>query len=118
MSGLKNQVSWSNKSGSWLIEVHSGAKNHEDDSNSGSGCLAVVPWLIENLEGMDADDDDTEDTSMEVEEEDAGVHQLPNVSNGLSSSLSEEGLQQWQQHHCMIPQPPNSIETPPISWYR
>ncbi|RXH71429.1 hypothetical protein DVH24_018784 [Malus domestica] len=54
--------------------------------------------------------------TMEIEE---GSREGQGMANGCSGGMwtSIEGFPQWQQQHCMIPQPPQNTTTP-ITWFR
>lgn len=60
------------------------------------------------------DDEEVDEAEMDVE--DGTDIEQRNVNEGGGMSLSE-GFHQWQQQHCLIPQPPHNA-TAPIVWYR
>ncbi|PIN18166.1 hypothetical protein CDL12_09163 [Handroanthus impetiginosus] len=125
ISGLKNQVLLSGVSNSWRPADDEAEETN--NSGSGNGCLAVVPWVpsqmswtpvaefssqVDNSEMMDAQE--VGEATMEVED---GVDiEQRNVNEGGGVTLGE-GFNQWQQPHCLIPQPPHNTTTP-IVWYR
>lgn len=96
---------------------------------SSNVCLAVVPWVpsqnssasepesgfssqINNIEMMEEEE---ESSRMEIEDgTDMMEQRNANGSGGMSLS---EGVNQWQQQHCLIPQPPQNASAP-IVWYR
>ncbi|KAI3443447.1 hypothetical protein Pfo_000112 [Paulownia fortunei] len=126
ISGLKSQVQWSSQSNSWRL-ANDEAATEDRNSSSGNGCQAVVPWVpprlpsasgadfpsqMDNCEMMDAEE--LGNASMDVEDSMGIQHRNANAAGGMTIS---EGLHQWQQQHCMIPQPPQNT-TPPIFWFR
>lgn len=96
-----------------------------------NGCLAVVPWVpsqlppasatevsqtdapepMEEAEEVEAAMDIEETESASIEQGHTSVH---DVYSGIAGS---DGLHQWQQQHCMIPQIPQNTSTP-ITWFR
>ncbi|CDP20191.1 unnamed protein product [Coffea canephora] len=123
ISGLKNQLPWSNYSSQWRALE---SEDRTDDNKSGrqNECLAVVPWVPpphlystsgdEAVPQIDVSDmmeaDDAEVSTMDVEDNTVGSEQKVGMN-------VNEGLRQWQQQHCMIPQPPQNISTP-IVWFQ
>lgn len=102
------------------------------DDHEVNTCRAVIPWVPssehqlndqrpavvssqpEVSESMDSEE--MEGEAMEIE--DGAPNFAQRVSEYISHPIISEGLQQqWQQQHCMIPQPPQNITTP-IVWYR
>lgn len=67
----------------------------------------VVPQ-IDVSDMMEADD--VEVSTMDVEGNTVGSEQKVGMN-------VNEGLQQWQQQHCMIPQPPQNVSSP-IVWFQ
>ncbi|KAK6126627.1 hypothetical protein DH2020_039637 [Rehmannia glutinosa] len=122
ISALKSeyQVTWSSQPNSWRPADDEAAENN--NSGSGNGCLAVVPWVpsqfssqsvaefpsqIDTSEMMD--DQEMGEEKMDVED---GIEQRSvNEAGGMSLS---EGFHQWQQQHCAIPQPPPHNTSAPI----
>lgn len=103
-------------------------------SSSNKECLAVVPWAplshlitppttsgieIPTTEpselAMEAED------TMEIEDTHENTLQFGQSSDGYGGIASMgpagEGLPQWQQQHCMVPQPPHNTSTP-ITWFQ
>ncbi|XP_040999027.1 uncharacterized protein LOC121244866 [Juglans microcarpa x Juglans regia] len=124
MSGFKNQLFGSNQ----YSQVKS-AEEEEPIKDENNSCLAVVPWvpsqrcpapatevpqLMEEAEEMVA--------AMDIEEDNnksnASIEQShPSVHNMYGGIVGSDGLYQWQQQHCMIPQLSQNTYTP-ISWFR
>lgn len=113
---------WSKQSNQWGA---SASEDSEQEKNSGAGkeCLAVVPWVPSRLPSaagsvalpqMDVSDmmeaEETEASTMDVEDEAGGFNQATGMH-------MHEGLNQWQQQHCLIPQPPHNTSAP-IVWFR
>lgn len=125
VSLFKHQALWAN------------CRSKEEDESIENGndierndCKAVIPWVPSQMlnpetqtlasqtevsESMDAEEMDA--AMMEIEDQDAAtVGQASEYSN--LSRVHEDLQHQWhQQHHCMIPQPPQNTTTP-IVWYR
>ncbi|PIA43934.1 hypothetical protein AQUCO_01800171v1 [Aquilegia coerulea] len=111
--GFKNGLFWSGPSDFLRsVEDQTDFKDKKDGTND---CLAVVPWVSNQLpsaSGVDGpavtelsepmETEDVEGATMEIEE-------------GMDTR-SYEGLQQWQQQHCMTPQVPPSAAATPIMW--
>ncbi|KAL6585605.1 hypothetical protein OROMI_002249 [Orobanche minor] len=123
ISSFKNQVPWSNQLNPWGLADD--VAREMNNSCSGNGCLAVVPWVpsqfssepvaelpseFDNPEMMDAQE--VEEETMDVE--DGGVWQR-NVGESCGMSINE-GFSQRQQH-CLIPQPPPGAPAP-IVWFQ
>nr|GMC65048.1 STE20-like serine/threonine-protein kinase [Ipomoea batatas] len=120
ISGLKNQVPWRSQSNQ-LGQDEDGAKEMGNTSAARNQCLAVVPWVPSQFptqgssqtditDMMDAEE--LEEATMEVEDNGFAAADQRSMDMG-----GNEGLQQWQQQHCMVPQPPQNVSTP-ITWYR
>ncbi|KAG8376353.1 hypothetical protein BUALT_Bualt09G0054300 [Buddleja alternifolia] len=116
-----DQTLWSSRSNSWRLQ-NDEAVAEEYNSDSGDGCLAVVPWVpsqlpsadvpshFDNYEMMDAEEE--EETTKDVEESRDVQQRNDNEARG------NDGVHQWQQQeHCMIPQFPHNTATP-VFWYR
>ncbi|PON81339.1 DBH-like monooxygenase [Trema orientale] len=100
-----------------------------DDIAAGNECLAVVPWvppsqLIPPTEASqipaEAPLESMEEDAMEIEDDsNRTAPQL--VQQGYDSyagmSGAGEGIPQWYQQHCMVPQPPHNTSTP-ITWFQ
>ncbi|XP_065880306.1 uncharacterized protein [Euphorbia lathyris] len=127
ISGIKNQYPWPSCSGN--------TKSTKEEAIDNS--MAVVPWVPSQLhftqgtdlsqlhftqgtdlsgaeapDLMDAEQDG--ESAMEIEGNDAAETLL---QNGLDGTRVNEGLHQWQQQHCLIPQLPFNTSTP-IPWSR
>ncbi|KAL3534917.1 hypothetical protein ACH5RR_003378 [Cinchona calisaya] len=119
ISDLKSQLLGSNQSNQWRsLDIKEG----EDENNSGprNESLAVVPWVPSQFHStvgavpqMDVSGmmevEDMEVSTMDVEDDNVSFEQ----KTGMNVN---EGLHQWQQQHCMLPQPSQNITTP-IVWY-
>ncbi|KAL6496419.1 hypothetical protein OROGR_029677 [Orobanche gracilis] len=119
------QVSWSNQLNPW--ELADDGAPEMNNPCSGNGCLAVVPWVpsqlssepvaelpseIDNPEMMDTQE--VEEETMDVEDDGAWQR---NASESCGMSLNE-GFHQWQQQHCLIPQPPPGVPAPVVWFHR
>ncbi|XP_050375370.1 uncharacterized protein LOC126792900 [Argentina anserina] len=127
----------SNVSISLSPDLVSGFKDHYLRSSyhygmkSDNQCTAVVTWVPSQLASMPVkevsqsddggepmEDEDMGAAAMEVEESSTSGGGAQGTSNGYGGGIwagSSEGFLQWQQQHCMIPQPPQNITTP-ITW--
>ncbi|KAK3437524.1 hypothetical protein EUGRSUZ_C02188 [Eucalyptus grandis] len=127
ISGFKNQFYWSNEPAhEKLIEDETG---DAETNKGGTNCMAVVPWIpsqfpsapgIELLqpEGSEAmEAEEMADGTMEIEDATESYPVTQEQAHGYAGQSSSEGFQQWQQPHCMTPQPPQSVSTP-LVWYR
>lgn len=107
ISGFKNQVLGSNQRDWWTS--YNGSKEQDKDTEVANECLAMVPWVpsqfppgaeaapqIDSADMMEAEDME-EEATMDIEE--GGDFGHTAVMN------SNQGLQHWQQHHCLVPQP-------------
>ncbi|KAK9097692.1 hypothetical protein Syun_024737 [Stephania yunnanensis] len=95
------------------------SEDNKEESTHATNSLAIVPWTghqfptssameatpSETTEPMDADEMMVDGT-MDIEVDDQV--QTPGFGEG-------EGLQKWQQPHCMTPQLPQNTSTP-IMW--
>ncbi|CDP17694.1 unnamed protein product [Coffea canephora] len=102
ISGLKNQLSWSNYSSQWRA-LDSEERTDDNKSDSQNECLVVVPWVPppqlystsgdEAIPQIDVSDmmeaDDAEVSTMDVEDNTVGSEQKVGMN-------VNEGLQQWQ----------------------
>lgn len=91
--------------------------------------MAVVPWIpsqfppapgiellqTEGSEAMEAEE--MGDGTMEIEDANESYPVGQEQAHGYAGQSTCEGFQQWQQPHCMAPQPPQSVSTP-LVWYR
>lgn len=127
ISGFKNQFYWSNEPAhEKLIEDETG---DAETNKGGTNCMAMVPWIpsqfpsapgIELLqpEGSEAmEAEEMADGTMEIEDATESYPVTQEQAHGYAGQSSSEGFQQWQQPHCMTPQPPQSVSTP-LVWYR
>ncbi|KAM7481060.1 hypothetical protein LguiB_005643 [Lonicera macranthoides] len=118
ISGFKNQGLWGSNSNPIRA-----SKDEEEKQDNNLGTtnrnLAVVPWVPSKFpqaaeipqtnasELMEAEY--AEATTMDIEDESAGVNQIPgNEFSGMGGV--------WSQH-CIVPQPPENTSTP-IVWFR
>ncbi|XP_062115320.1 uncharacterized protein LOC133829608 [Humulus lupulus] len=115
-----------------------------DGIGVGNECQAIVPWappyqlmppvsfgaedscqepvhfqeLMEAEEELEEEDED----SMEVEEDTnlntpkVGLVSEAEAYSGIRGGAGE-GIHQWHQQHCMLPQPPHNISTP-VTWFQ
>jgi len=118
------------------LHARYGLPEDEADERNGDrgqldGCKAIIPWApsqpvyqrpilaseTETLGTMESEDMDA--AMMEIEDASTSIVSEQEVNEHIKLSAITEGQQpQWQQqHHCMIPQPPENITTP-IVWYR
>ncbi|CAH9070452.1 unnamed protein product [Cuscuta epithymum] len=129
ISRLKNHAPWRRQSYYSLAQAEDEEPKETGNSDE---CLAVVPWVPSQLtasgphcvssqtditEDMMMDAEDLEGATMEVEDNDIstegrGIHDV-----SASVMAGNEGWQQWQQQHCMVPQPLQNVSTP-ITWYQ
>ncbi|KAF5469327.1 hypothetical protein F2P56_013411 [Juglans regia] len=125
MSGFKNQLFGSSHYGN--------VKSVEEQSTKekNNGCLAVVPWVPSQLPLAPATDvppltaeAEGMAVAMDIEEDNNNNSQNANIEQGHPSVhdvyggiAGSEGLNQWQQQHCLIPQLPQNTSTP-ITWFR
>ncbi|KAM5553584.1 hypothetical protein ABKV19_025692 [Rosa sericea] len=104
-------------------------KSEEEEQVNNDQCKAVVPWVpsqqlppmpavevsqSEEDRGEAMEDEEMGATAMEIEESStsaAAAAGAQGTSNGYSGGI----WAQWQQQHCMIPQPPQNTSTP-ITW--
>lgn len=100
------------------------------DNREVNTCRAVIPWIpsqhldqrppvlssqTQASESMDAEE--MEEATMEIESDsipDAGQHVSGYINHPSIGGCFQH---QWQQQHCMIPQPPQNVTTP-LVWYR
>ncbi|KAK3022340.1 hypothetical protein RJ639_047045 [Escallonia herrerae] len=125
ISGFKNQLLWPRKS-DLLKATEDEAEGRDTNSGAANECLAVVPWVSSQFpQASGAEDDqnvvpdsmeaeETEAAAMDVEDDYVDMEQRPG-NQELGGMAVSEGLHQWQQQHCMIPQPPQHS---PIVWFR
>ncbi|XP_068327914.1 uncharacterized protein [Pyrus communis] len=107
----------------------SAAGDDEAVQNSENQCKAVVPWVYSKLRprpSMEVSQSEAPEELMEAEEMGTATMEIEEESregqgmaNGCGGGMwtSNEGFPQWQQQHCMIPQPPQNT-TMPITWFR
>ncbi|KAF7849273.1 hypothetical protein BT93_L1022 [Corymbia citriodora subsp. variegata] len=127
ISGFKSQFYWSNEPAhEKLIEDETDAA---ETNKGGTNCMAMVPWIpsqfppasgiellqTEGSEAMEAEE--TGDGTMEIEDANESYQAVQEQAHGYAGQSASEGFQQWQQPHCMTPQPPHSVSTP-LVWYR
>ncbi|XP_054787719.1 uncharacterized protein LOC129293663 [Prosopis cineraria] len=115
-------VSAINNQRPWLRQTVEEEAICRDENNRNR--LALVPWEPSQFRSaLSAQDSNTdsmeseqmgEEASMDIEEQDynnSSIHQTT-IHGELTGT---EGLQPWQQQHCLIPQLPQNTSTP-ISW--
>ncbi|KAF8392781.1 hypothetical protein HHK36_021018 [Tetracentron sinense] len=124
ISGFKNQVMWSGHPNP-IKTMEDEAASAEQNVVATNDHLAVVPWVPSQLPpafGMEAlatgmsepmEAEEVEPASMEIE--DNNIFAAEGQSREASGMGGSEGLQHWQQQHCMIPQLPPNTSTP-ITW--
>ncbi|KAK2658666.1 hypothetical protein Ddye_005199 [Dipteronia dyeriana] len=99
-------------------------------NGTANNCLAVIPWVpnqsqfphnlgmdvsqTEALESMEAEDED-EETEMDIEDSNTTNTEQGHVYG--YGGMREEGVHQWPQHYCMIPQLPQNFSSP-ITWFK
>lgn len=123
------------KKDQFLQKRQSGPINSADEEEASNaatrGCLAVVPWVPSQLPPMPAtqmeapeaselmEAEETGATTMDIEEDynNPGIGQVHPSVNVCGEMPGSEGLHQWQQQHCMMPQFPQNTSTP-ITWFR
>lgn len=105
------------------------AEEEESIKDKNNGCLAVVPWVPSQLRPAPGTEvpqlmEEAEEmvAAMDIEEDNnqnnASIEQShPSVHYMYGGIVGSEGLYQWQQQHCMIPQLPQNTYTP-ISWFQ
>ncbi|KAK3229603.1 hypothetical protein Dsin_001484 [Dipteronia sinensis] len=97
-------------------------------NGTANNCLAVIPWVptqsqfphnpgmdvsqTEALESMEAEDEEME---MDIEDSSTTVTEQGHVYG--YGGMREEGVHQWPQQYCMIPQLPQNTSTP-ITWFK
>ncbi|CAI9099137.1 OLC1v1035914C1 [Oldenlandia corymbosa var. corymbosa] len=116
-------IVWPNQSNQWAASSN---EEMEQEINSGQAneCLAVVPWVPSQLPSAEASANaplmDSSDDMMEAEETDVATMEVEDDNVELHQPIGmnvNNGLHQWQQQHCLIPQPPQNTSTP-IVWFR
>ncbi|KAF9617532.1 hypothetical protein IFM89_037344 [Coptis chinensis] len=122
--GLKNGSFWSGYSG--LFKTGENQTEPMGKNAGTNNCLAVVPWVSNKLPSAPGTDSGAvTELSEPMEAEDVEVMEIEDDSNKMTSEEQAgntnawgvaEGLQQWQQQHCMTPQLPPSTATPPVMW--
>lgn len=111
--GIKNQILWSSQSNA--------IKTAERQGSNTNDCLAVVPWVASQIPLTSGPDVPRTEVSELMETEDMGEATMDveesKPGQGYEFNEMSEGIHQWQQQHCMIPQLPENTTTP-IVWYR
>ncbi|KAJ0014204.1 hypothetical protein Pint_21413 [Pistacia integerrima] len=127
VSGFKNQILWASQTRNTNEDEE---YLHDENNATTDKCLAVVPWVpsqfpvasnsgtdasqMEPLDLMEADN--MEEAAMDIEENNnSSIEQ--GQSNEFGGMREGEGLPQWPQQHCLIPQFPQSTSTP-ITWFQ
>lgn len=127
VSGFKNQFLRTSQSGN--LKLYEDEELPEKNDAMKNSSLAVVPWVPSQFQllptpGMDAlqteatelmEADDMGEATMDIEE-----NNNPSIGQGnayeFGGMRDNDGLNQWQQQHCMIPQLPQTASTP-ITWF-
>ncbi|KAK9192784.1 hypothetical protein WN944_003477 [Citrus x changshan-huyou] len=128
VSGFKNQFLRTSQSGNVKLDEDEELPEKNDALKNSS--LAVVPWVPSQFQllptsGMDTpqtqatelmEADDMGEATMDIEE-----NNNPSIGQGNAYEFGgireNDGLNQWQQQHCMIPQLPQTTSTP-ITWFQ
>ncbi|KDP45832.1 hypothetical protein JCGZ_17439 [Jatropha curcas] len=100
----------------------------EEEREATNECMAVVPWVPSQAafaRGIDTSQAEAPDLmeaeqvgeeTMEIEFEGNNTIQSNELESGGMMS-GTQGLPQWQQQHCLIPQLPQNTSTP-ITWFQ
>ncbi|KAF9662916.1 hypothetical protein SADUNF_Sadunf18G0104100 [Salix dunnii] len=136
ISGFKNQFLWLSQSdGARSVEEEEAAGATRDDS------MAVVPWVpsqaqpafvreimynnasVPQTELMDSEE---MGEAMDIEEDNNDLNYNASVGPGQAQGnqafgfgeirAGSDGLPQWQQQHCLVPQIPQNPNPTPITW--
>ncbi|TXG48671.1 hypothetical protein EZV62_024546 [Acer yangbiense] len=99
-----------------------------NNNGTANNCLAVIPWVpsqfqfphnlgmdvsqTEALESMEAED---EETKMDIEDSNTTNTEQGHVYG--YGGMRDEGVHQWPQQYCMIPQLTQNTSTP-ITWFK
>ncbi|KAJ7973700.1 DBH-like monooxygenase [Quillaja saponaria] len=110
ISGIKDQYFWSSHGRVKPAEKEASSEDANNDS------WAVVPWVPSQFLPTPS----TEVTQMEPEGMGEALMDIEEsidqpTCDGITTGI--QGLHQWQQQHCMIPQLPQNTSTP-ITWFR
>ncbi|KAB5514700.1 hypothetical protein DKX38_028606 [Salix brachista] len=138
ISGFKNQFLWLSQSGGArsVEEEEEEAGARRDDS------MAVVPWVpsqaqpdfvqeimynnasVPQTELMDSEE--MGEAAMDIEEDNNDLNHNASVGQGQAQGnqafgfggirAGSDGLPQWQQQHCLVPQIPQNPNSTPITW--
>ncbi|THG19508.1 hypothetical protein TEA_012846 [Camellia sinensis var. sinensis] len=110
---LHDQILWSSQSNA--------IKTAERQGSNTNDCVAVVPWVASQIPLTSGADVPRTEVSELMETEDMGEATMDvkesKPGQGYEFNEMSEGIHQWQQQHCMIPQLPENTTTP-IVWYR
>lgn len=138
-----DQFIWSNQSGEVKLPEDEEAFASEKARNNNS--MAVVPWVpsqaqpgsvqammdssnVARTEGVVElmEDEEMGEATMDIEVENNNYSDSVGLGQGQGSQpfgfggirAGNDGLPQWQQQHCMIPQIPQNANPTPITWLR
>ncbi|GAA0164807.1 oxygenase [Lithospermum erythrorhizon] len=108
-------------------QADNGTTERDENSATTNNCMAVVPWMpyqvpssaaVELSSQNDVNDmmdaEETQTATMEVEDSNPTFDPS---SVRESGTVWNEGIHQWQQQHCMMPQLPENTSTP-VVWFR
>ncbi|KAF5181519.1 Dbh-like monooxygenase [Thalictrum thalictroides] len=109
---FKNGIFWPGHSDCVRLAEDQPDFKDKDETND---CLAVVPWVSYQLpfsSGGDGPAMTEVSEPMEAEDAEGGTMEIEESVD----TRAYEGLQHWQQQHCMTPQVPPSTAATPIMW--
>ncbi|KAJ6731946.1 DBH-LIKE MONOOXYGENASE [Salix purpurea] len=140
ISGFKNQFLWLSQSGGARS-----VEEEEEEEEAGArrdDSMAVVPWVpsqaqpafvqeimynnasVPQTELMDSDE--MGEAAMDIEEDNNDLNHNASVGLGQAQGnqafgfggirAGSDGLPQWQQQHCLVPQIPQNPNPTPITW--
>ncbi|KAL5767393.1 hypothetical protein ACOSQ2_014176 [Xanthoceras sorbifolium] len=126
VSGFKNEF--------LRVRQSSHMKLPEDDEYSDNknattkNCLAVIPWVpsqsqFPHTSGVDVSQTEApesmeaEDEQVEMDIEDSNTTNMEQGQMYEYGGMRDEGIHQWPQQHCMMPQFPQNTSTP-ITWFK
>ncbi|KAG9160374.1 hypothetical protein Leryth_008791 [Lithospermum erythrorhizon] len=109
------------------VTADNGTTERDENSATTNNCMAVVPWMPSQVPSSAAvelssqndvndmmDAEETQTATMEVEDSNPTFDPS---SVRESGTIWNEGIHQWQQQHCMMPQLPENTSTP-VVWFR
>ncbi|KAJ6958506.1 hypothetical protein NC653_040226 [Populus alba x Populus x berolinensis] len=138
ISGFRNQFLRSSQSGG----VRSVEEEEEEAGARRDNSMAVVPWVpsqtqpaflqeimysnasVPQTELMDSEE--MGEAAMDIEEDNNDQHYSGSVGLGQAQGnqafgfggirAGSDGLPQWQQQHCLVPQIPQNPNQTPVTW--